>query len=114
MSADLNTGPPTRVVNVKTSDFDVYIGRANLGRRLSQSVWANPFPIDSQTTRDQAIELFRKHLENHPELLSRVHELKGKRLGCWCKPKACHGDLLAKLADGKPLDVAQPNQATLF
>jgi hypothetical protein len=26
-------------------------------------------------------------------------ELKGKVLGCWCKPDACHGDVLAELAD---------------
>jgi hypothetical protein len=26
-------------------------------------------------------------------------ELKGKKLGCWCKPNACHGDVLAELAD---------------
>ena len=29
-----------------------------------------------------------------------VKELKGKVLGCWCRPeKACHGDILAYLAD---------------
>jgi hypothetical protein len=26
-------------------------------------------------------------------------ELKGKVLGCWCSPKACHGDILAKIAN---------------
>ncbi|MBA3285144.1 MAG: DUF4326 domain-containing protein, partial [Nitrosopumilus sp.] len=26
-------------------------------------------------------------------------ELRGKTLGCWCRPDACHGDLLAELAD---------------
>jgi hypothetical protein len=26
---------------------------------------------------------------------SRVHELAGKRLGCFCKPALCHGDVLA-------------------
>jgi Domain of unknown function (DUF4326) len=26
-------------------------------------------------------------------------ELKGKKLGCWCKPNACHGNVLIELAD---------------
>lgn len=26
-------------------------------------------------------------------------ELEGKNLGCWCKPEACHGDILVKLID---------------
>jgi hypothetical protein len=28
-----------------------------------------------------------------------LHELKDKRLGCFCKPKACHGDVLKKYAE---------------
>ena len=32
-------------------------------------------------------------------------ELKDKTLACWCKPKACHGDVLAKLADNDNLCV---------
>jgi hypothetical protein len=31
--------------------------------------------------------------------LGRLHELKGKKLGCWCKPQACHGDILTKLIE---------------
>ncbi len=26
-------------------------------------------------------------------------ELKDKTIACWCHPKACHGDVLAALAD---------------
>jgi hypothetical protein len=37
-----------------------------------------------------------------PDLLARVSELAGKRIGCWCKPAACHGDVLAELADALP------------
>jgi hypothetical protein len=32
-------------------------------------------------------------------LINQVSELKGKILGCWCKPKPCHGDILVELAD---------------
>ena len=34
------------------------------------------------------------------ELIKQIPlELKGKTLGCWCKPYPCHGDVLAELAD---------------
>jgi hypothetical protein len=26
--------------------------------------------------------------------------LKGKTLGCWCKPEACHGDVLVEFIEG--------------
>lgn len=26
-----------------------------------------------------------------------LDELKGKTLGCWCKPECCHGDVLINL-----------------
>jgi hypothetical protein len=35
-----------------------------------------------------------------PELLERAkRELSGRILGCWCAPKACHGDVLAEIAN---------------
>lgn len=35
-----------------------------------------------------------------PEFVKRVRrELKDQILGCWCKPLACHGDVLARIAD---------------
>lgn len=32
-------------------------------------------------------------------LREHLHELRGKVLGCWCKPADCHADLLLKLAN---------------
>jgi len=33
-------------------------------------------------------------------MIERVkRELKGKVLGCWCHPKECHGDVLARIAN---------------
>jgi len=35
-----------------------------------------------------------------PELIERAkRELRGRTIACWCKPEACHGDILAELAD---------------
>jgi len=35
----------------------------------------------------------------NPELLKELEKLRGKILGCWCKPKACHGDVIIELLD---------------
>ena len=42
---------------------------------------------------------FRQKLSQNPELIEKLVELRDKTLGCWCKPKACHCDVLLKLAD---------------
>ena len=33
-------------------------------------------------------------LSKEPELRKELLNLKGKNLGCWCKPERCHGDTL--------------------
>ena len=79
------------VVHCKREPYDVYIGRP--------SKWGNPFSIGKDGTREEVILKYLKWLKNQPELIAALPELKGKRLGCWCAPKACHGDMLAKLAN---------------
>lgn len=89
-----NLGMRTRVVHCKKDEHDVYIGRP--------SVWGNPFAVGRDGNRQQVIEKYAVWLKMQPHLLARVHELRGKVLGCWCKPQACHGDVLAALADVAP------------
>jgi protein gp37 len=79
--------------------YDVYIGRENRRHGLLASPWANPFVIGKDGTRGEVIAKFETWLMGQPELLARLPELRGKRLGCWCAPQACHGDVLARLAD---------------
>ena len=81
----------TKVVHCKKEPYDVYIGRP--------SKWGNPFEIGVDGNREEVIEKYRKYILAHKNLLNSLYELKGKTLGCWCKPKACHGDILAELAD---------------
>ena len=50
-------------------------------------------------TREEAVEKYREWIQTQPELLKRIPELKGKTLGCFCKPKSCHGDVLVELAN---------------
>jgi hypothetical protein len=79
------------VVHCKKDKYDVYIGRP--------SKWGNCFEIGKDGTREEVVEKYEKWLMTQEKLLSEIGELKGKILGCWCAPKACHGDILAKLAN---------------
>jgi hypothetical protein len=81
----------TTVVHCKQEPFDIYIGRG--------SIWGNPFKIGPTQDRDRVIELYTDYLCKSPELQRQLHTLRGKRLGCYCKPKRCHGDILAIYAD---------------
>lgn len=84
----------TRVVNIKARPaprYDIYIGRG--------SIWGNPYKIGHDGTREEVIARYMKMLTNSPALRARVPELRGKVLGCYCKPEPCHGDVLAQFAD---------------
>lgn len=81
----------TRVVHFKKAEYDVYIGRP--------SKWGNPFKLKKGESREACLARYREWLLSQPELMASLHELKGKTLGCWCKPLSCHGDILAELAD---------------
>jgi len=82
----------TQVVHCKKSNYDVYIGRP--------SDWGNPFVIGKDGDRDDVIRKYRNWIMRQPDLLARAKkELRGQRIACWCKPEACHGDILAEIAD---------------
>ena len=104
---------PTRVVHCKRDSFDIYIGRPSSG---GYEHYGNPFTHKVATkasvilsSRQASIEAFRLWLagEAYPEvnpeqrkwILANLSNLQGKRLGCWCVPSACHGHVLAQLAD---------------
>lgn len=84
----------TTVVHCKKAPYDVYIGRP--------SKWGNPFAIGWDGERDEVISKYREWIKTQPNLLKDIEQLKGKRLGCFCKPKACHGDVLVELANDEP------------
>jgi len=79
----------TRVVNLRHEEYDVLIARP--------SKWGTPFQIGRDGSREQVIKLYEIHLRRRPDLLAALPELAGKRLGCHCKPEACHGDVLVRL-----------------
>ncbi|CAD7949236.1 unnamed protein product [Amoebophrya sp. A120] len=69
----------------------VYIGRP--------SIWGNPFRIgDHGDSRETVVRKYREYLVNdHPEVLVHLGDLRGKILGCWCHPHPCHGHVLQNL-----------------
>jgi len=87
------------VVHCKKAPYDVYIGRP--------SPWGNPFSHKAGTlaehraaTREEAVSKYEAWLLAQPALVERAkRELRGKVLACWCSPLACHGDVLARLAN---------------
>jgi hypothetical protein len=71
---------------------------------LPTFLWGNPYSHLEQSaaewkvdTREEAIEKYRAYILSRPDLLERLKELKGKRLGCWCSPQSCHGEILLEL-----------------
>ena len=86
----------TKVVNLRYESCDVFIDR--------RSKWGNPFRITSAVSRAESIELYEQYIRrDRPNLIAALPELVGKRLGCWCKPLACHGDILIQLMREKGL-----------
>ena len=96
------------MVNRTRPHFDIYIGRElhYAKANFSQSKWAN-LPNVKKVGIKKSLELYEKHIRNTPELWDALDELEGKVLGCWCKPKPCHGDVLIKLMNEKLKNEAQ-------
>ena len=82
------------IVRIKRSkgeivqDCDVYIGRAcnQDGWNLPESRWKNPYTISRYWSAEVCVRLYREYLLGNDELMSHLPELRGKVLGCWCKP----------------------------
>jgi hypothetical protein len=98
--------PQTRVVHCKREPYDVYIGRKT--RDMQGSIWGDPFQIGRDGTREEVIEKFRQYVLSKPDLLAQLESLRGKTLGCWCKPQACHGDVLIETLESGMLPPEPP------
>lgn len=82
----------------------IYIGRGSL--------FGNPFIIGVDGDRITVIDKFRKYILKDKELLELAKfELAGQNLVCYCKPAACHGDVLLLLANP---ELDNPIKGSLF
>ena len=95
---------PTTVVNILREPCDIEICRPGK--------WGNPFTHikDKKTLAkyivdsvEEALNRYREYILTTPELYESLDELSGKKLGCFCKPKPCHGDILIELLSQKKL-----------
>lgn len=79
-----------RVVNKYKEKWTHYIGRG--------SPLGNPFVVGKDGTREQVIEWYEEYARKNPEILNAIEALpESAVLGCFCKPKACHGDIIIKI-----------------
>lgn len=91
----------TTVVNInRVGEYDVYCGRAGHGQ---DGYFGNPFRLMAGEPRGSTITRYRRYfydrLSTDPEFKRRILELKDKRLGCFCKPNACHVDVIIEYLD---------------
>lgn len=92
----------TRVVNLRREPYDVYIGRVGKGQ---EGYFGNPFRLEKGGDRAVVIaryrEWFLRRLEEDAEFRERVLALRGMRLGCFCAPATCHGDVIVEWLEGE-------------
>ena len=81
---------------------DVYVGRAGRG---DDGYFGNPFPLGRGEDRGSSLVKYKAYFDQRvlvdEEFKARVLALKGKRLVCFCKPHACHGDVIAMWVDAQ-------------
>lgn len=86
-----------RVVNLNKEPYDIYIGRKGRGK---DGYFGNPFSLLIGQPKGSTLTKYREYFYNRlkfdPEFKRRIIGLKGKTLGCFCKPGPCHGDIIAE------------------
>ena len=82
----------TKVIHIRDQQRtpnEVYIGRG--------SIWGNPFVIGRDGSRDEVIEKYREYAKDNPRIKQCLDTIRGCTLVCYCKPQACHGDVLIEM-----------------
>lgn len=97
------------IINIKHEGFGdnvIYIGRKNYFYKLEGSALANPYAVNKKRTLEESLLLYKKWIlhmyslkkgsvyEELIRLAKLEKEGKSFALGCWCKPKDCHGDIV--------------------
>jgi hypothetical protein len=81
-----------KIVNLKKNKNCIKIDRS--------TIFGNPFRIGIDGNREEVIKKYEEWIMKDEQLILRnkmKKELKGKILGCWCKPLPCHGDIIIKI-----------------
>jgi hypothetical protein len=89
----------TTVVNMRFAAYDVAIDRS--------SPFGNPFHLKHESARGTVLHEYREYfyarVNNDPEFRQLVLALRGKRLGCHCAPKICHGMIIVEWLEQNPV-----------
>ncbi len=87
--------PKTELVNVSRH------GKEGVRMVDRNTQFGNPFRLENHGgdyTREESVaqyeKWFKNKIQSDPEFREAVEDLRGETLGCWCKPKACHGDVI--------------------
>jgi hypothetical protein len=87
--------PKTELVNVER------YGKEGVCMIDRDTQFGNPYRLKKdggEYTREESVreyeKWFKNKMKNDPDFKNAVDELRGKTLGCWCKPKKCHGDII--------------------
>jgi Domain of unknown function (DUF4326) len=86
---------------------DTLLAWAAAGDRLIEAdrsgPWGNPFIMGEDGDRAEVIAKFKTYYWPHKtKLQSRLGELRGKVLACWCHPEPCHGHVIAEAVNNDP------------
>jgi uracil-DNA glycosylase len=77
-----------KVVNLQKERYDVRVDRS--------TDWGNPYVIGKDGTREEVIQKYQEWLPRQTKLLKLLPQLTGARLGCFCHPLPCHGDVIVE------------------
>ncbi len=95
----------TKVVNLRREAYDVYIGRPGKGL---DGPFGNPYKVGHSCLRcgkphpkpADVMPCYRAYLAyraaRSEAFAASLRALRGKRLGCFCKPGPCHGDTIVE------------------
>ena len=88
---------------------NIYIGRKGIVFILNEngvkerypkkdSIWANPFKVGKDGNLEEVLNKYKKYIKNklydNDDLQSKLLNLSGCNLGCWCiNTKKCDGNL---------------------
>jgi hypothetical protein len=93
----------TVVVNLQNEPYEVYIGR---DENDEPTGFGNPFKIGESGSRDNVLDMYTHYfigrLRADSVFKQKIEALRGKKLGCYCKPKSCHGDVIADYLNSLP------------
>lgn len=100
----------TSVVNIRNAKCDIFIGRSKTEFHFGNPFSSKPSEIAlfNVASRYEAIKCFYDWISGDPKyrdieperrqwVLDNLESLRGKSLGCFCMPAACHGSVFRHL-----------------